>query len=62
MKIENEVNLIKANGAIEAIIFLLESEDRVFGTNQHEVKIKHLAEIVVNINQMLKDENEPITF
>jgi len=61
MKTESKEKLIKANGAIEAIIDLLEIEDGVFGTSQHEVKIKHLAEIVVNINQVLKDEHEPIT-
>jgi len=61
MKTESEVKLIKATGAINAIIHLLEIEDSVFGTNHHEVKIKYLDEIVDDINQVLKDEHEPIT-
>ena len=57
MKFENENKLSGATGAIKAIYELLEIEDNSSELKMHDTKIKYLKEVVVDIEQVMKDEN-----
>jgi len=61
MKFENEMKLSRATGIIKSIYELLEIEDNSSELKMHDIKIKYLKEAVEDINQVLKDEHEPIT-
>ena len=61
MKFENEMKLSRATGIIKTIYELLEIEDNSSVIKMHYTKVKYLKEVIEDIKQVLKDENEPIT-